>query len=639
MLNSVFIGETMSRSKFTQRFNDWREEKAKDEKENSRLETAILMADYVKKSNLTEIKSDLVDTKSEKYKEFDKYDDRFLSTFVFSQFVLADYRDSLPEVASKEKELLSSLIQTLRTLYENPPNKVGETIKSLIGGFKRWTEEYANSNPDKAKVQDVFKSLYVIMRKMHIYLAGLNYLTANAAKLMGLNVEELKGTVAQMLDAIDQKHQEIVKLQDVANVGDGQVAAPKSLVEHLNDLDLKLLTDPNLPILDKVKALEQRIKETPGDLLTLIESRDYKVELEAKKAKVETLLKALKDNNTSVTGRQYFLDFIDKNRDSFNAFMEVAPDGELKAGLLATIKELEEPSLYRKTASAVQYTASLVTAIPTSVFRYIAPQFVQNTATNTFDTIDSAAKRDLQRLIEEHLTKISNQLKTAEERVEKASEKIANGDQQVKKSILTCKVSELLEAATTLQKTNKEQSEVLGQYSDLYQEAMSSNKTLHQLAGLDKEVDKFIDKHDNFLVTLSNFFAELFKIFKSEKAELVDQAVEIRDAISELKDTHNKGIEADIKKIQDNPHISDSIKASLIQQLTSPQQNIGETLPELHEDESVVKQTPKEHIAAIQSGFFSASAKPQQAPQSNPGPEEQQEQTKEEGQGQVIVGA
>ncbi|KTD29388.1 hypothetical protein [Legionella maceachernii] len=588
----------MKQTKYTKIFNVWRNKSAAAE--SNQLKTAIAISEYIDHTSLEDIKADLLDSDSPQFEEFNKHSKRSMGTLAFARLAIFDYLENL-SATNEENQVIRMVLQSIESLYEDPYHNTKENIEQLIDAFKRWLKECVDKNPNKTQVKEACKSIYTVLKIIDITMGSIPRWIKLAARTAGINVNALHEKVKKLISTTEERIKLLERQVALRNLSaNTDSSSPQSLIDYIALIDWKIVNNLAIPLSERIEALLQRTQSIPSDLMFLQEAFDLEQLLSKQKTNAEALLLALKENNQQVTGRLYILDFITKNRKKFDELITSSDDTKDKRELLEKLEEIAHPSLYRKAVSSIQYTSSTMMFLPTSLLRYASPKLTQSVSNYLPDTLDSAAKINLENVIKTYLEKKSSELETVRKRIKDRSEKIAQGDKALEQLLLNCELIELANAAKALSDSKENKIQALVQFQELWRLVENGKRALVLTEEYDSEIDALIEKHDGFMVKLSNFLANFFFFFKSETAQTIDNAVGLKKNIKQLRAEYAQVIHEAQQKIIESTAIPEKIKISVIDQFTLP----VKTTSTSKVAEKLEYLSAKDHYELIKRGFF-----------------------------------
>ncbi|CDZ78939.1 hypothetical protein BN59_03254 [Legionella massiliensis] len=549
---------------YSQKFIEWRGGSA--ESEGALLSTAILIDTYVAKTSWDSIQDDLIDGRSQAYIALEEFEQRTRGAILYGRLIVDGYCESLnAETEKEELQLLCMMLESIASLDINIKNEPQQHLNILISGFKKWMSEFVDKNPDKKKVYDFCKSVYTTLKILDIKLKDLSWALKSTASLF-VDLTKIEADLEGILATTSKKIDEL-ELQPSPQVEED--STPKTFGSLVNRSHLRILDDADLDVYERVQRLEAKVSSLPSVLDLLVKSRERKTELLVQKKYAKDLLAALIGNSHQATRRKYFLTFIKENATEYDALMAVFPK-EASKRLVEIQTELENPGYYRNFVSSAQYVSSWAFAMPNSVVRYVAPNQVESISKRLPDTLDSEAKRELEKLIRQHLDDIKEELDELKTTVEQQTALIDEDDDELTQFAMKVESSELTQLSESLNNSKDSIVEALEKYRTLYQQISEDMTVLQQFkdAGLYKEIDAFVDEYDGFWVWLSNLFAQLSEFFKTDTAIAVDEVAELKKEMIQFEKEYNDRIEQNINEIKDNSHIPESVKISLLKQFS-----------------------------------------------------------------------
>ncbi|WP_287007559.1 hypothetical protein [Legionella sp.] len=481
---------------------------------------------------------------------------------VFARFAVYEYLASLPSSAVEEKELLGEVIQSIEGLYENPTSNTLDKIKKLIQAFNSWIENFADKNPNQEQVIKAYKSIYTALKIIDITLGNLpTFLKITASRIVDIN--DFHRQVKELLDKTEEK---IILSTEKNAQGEepSDVLGPTTIAQHLHAINLTILKNREIPLVARVELVQQRTRNRVKELGYLGELRGTIQLLVKKKENAERLLRALIENNQKPTGRLYLLDFIAKNKANFDEMIANADDDQNKLEFIAIVKELLNPTTYRKTVSSLQYATSVTTSIPSSFFRYIAPGYTNAVSNCSPATIDSAAKDNFKKLLDSYIAKLSEQIDKAKKVFEARNDKIANGDKQVKALILNCASLDLDQAGLDLAKS--QDAEILAY--ELIKEEENRNKILQSVEDYEREVDALESKLKEHLAKPQNTLISFFG-YDSELTKIAEKITQLKISFTSLKEEYTSVIFQDRQKLSTIEEISGELRECILTEIAS----------------------------------------------------------------------
>ncbi|WED43606.1 hypothetical protein [Legionella cardiaca] len=550
-----------NKDRFRELFNTWRKDEAPSEE--NLLATAEAIGKYINSvEDIEAIEADLADKNSPKYKEFNTYGKkRSMGTVLHFKLATEDYLSELTDPTSPEATIVSNLTQTLADIYKSPLQNSSANLKSLVENVKAWLNIQPYTNPDKA--HNLCRSLYAALKMADIKLKGLHGMHKGFASLKNIDLGQTKLIIDELLEQTAEKATELqgqltgpkeppvssptldfkkitgllAKLEaETQKLNSRPVKAlPKTAAEYFNKEFITLLESDGSEV-QKLRELEKLLTTVNSHILKLIDEKEKQAKVEEEIKAVQDLFIAAKTNEQKVIGRLYFVEIIKEYQKGYD-FLLATEQGKAFA---EQAKVLTEPGLGQQLTSAVQYTASWLTSITTTIYRAVTPQSIQDTIKNyTPDTLDSEYKEKLRVLAFKHLEGLPEKLNAAKLNVDKEIDSFANEQPQLKLLLAKSTIPEL----QNLYQTNIAVRSTIAEYYALTTFIKDKQQKLNAIKGLDLQIDEFIKQHNGFLVKLSNLFARILSIFKSKTAKMIDRAREVKKELQEFKENYNTALE------------------------------------------------------------------------------------------------
>lgn len=425
-----------------ERFKLWRG--TKFYAEQKALNSALLISNYVNSvDNLEVIKANA----QTKYNDFDQYNARAWGTAVFIKLFIDEAIAQLPDTADKEIALLTHSSEVISTLYDNWKDNTAGNIFALIGDIEKLIALDSIPFADKNQYRTFLLSSYMLFHIIKLAIAQIEgswklqmvvsllidlgqikpkvdlFLQQVEIRMAQLNSEELVKRTDNIApdplkpakELLSKRYLKVLGISPLDstkpqrglhnNKRPAPATAPGGVRFHLAEKPIKRNTHEGLA------ALEADIEKVSSGILSLIDQRGKKADLEAKIEAVNKLLLFAEENDKKITGRKDFLDFIEEQAQLFQILLETAEEGP-KQQLLEKINQLkifvESPAL----SSEVLQRVSWVTSSIKVVYRTTTPQVVQSMIASTLPTtLDSTCKTELINLANTCLQDLREKLK------------------------------------------------------------------------------------------------------------------------------------------------------------------------------------------------------------------------------------
>ena len=566
-----------------ERFQQWRGSKSAAEQQN--LDVALLISEYVNSvDNLGIIKAEA----ATKFRDFDQYKSRTLATAVFTKLFIDEAIAQLPETAAKEKAVLINLSTILTHLYDNWKNDPAKNIASLIDNIEQLIAIGTLPFTEKKQYKIFIFSSYLVFQITKLTLDNMDWSVQMMASLI-LNIEQMKLKMAYFLQKIEEKEKKLEQI-DQREAGSNNVehAPLKSIKDLLNKRYHKVLSNtPLLPersklsihpgkkpikrsILTSLAELETDIDKVSSGIRSLIEQKNEKAEIEAKIKSMVRLVSAAEENDRKITGRKYFLDFIESHSELYQALLANTDDSS-KIQLIEKIEQLKKALASPDLSSGVINGLSWVAAPLTVVYRTAAPQTVQDVISSTLPTtLDSDCKAKLKELAQVCLSDLKIKLEKKERQIAAINNRFFHQDEKLKQLI----ADESSEQLAVLQKTNDAMKEAVQASSTLLVRVKENLHFLNDLKDKRETLKEFIRLHDVIFVKICNFLAQFFSFFKTETAQMIDQASILKNRVNKLAIAYQNAIGLDMRQIESNPLLDARTKSHIKRRFKAEEQEI-----------------------------------------------------------------
>ena len=536
-----------------ERFIKWRGQKA--DSEHKYIKSALLVNKYVHSvKQLETIKIEFSSLHSKYYLKFNKYDRRAHGVLLFCKLEIEEALDQIPESSVTERKLLTDLDNILEHFYHNSRNNIAERIDLLIASAKQLLELNEDQFVDKKQAKRLCFDLYTFLSIGNLALNNLNMAQRLFVNTV-VNLDKVKQEVTLLLRMTEKKVEQLDKLLLREQIPQQKKPAPlkKTLQEYFNQRYLALMNGKSEA--HDLHALEKNLDEVTKDLHRLIIKRKKKNEVILKIKKIQDLFNVLDNNDKKIRGREYLLDLIDANKDSFNALMNQSNSSK-KRLLNAKIEQLKNPDFYQNLSSKILYGMSWASSMMAEAYRYYAPPEMQQASAKIFSTLDSECKLELKELTLECLFTLNEKLDDTNKEIDKLTCHLSRGDKEFNNLL----ANESVEGLGLLLKANNAVKDALRDYKRIAKSLEDTVLYLNIIGESNDGLTAFIQTHDGFFVRLSNFFADIWSIFKSDTAAMIDSAREMQGQLSEFELIYKKELADGMNAIKNNPDINQVIK-------------------------------------------------------------------------------
>ncbi|STY30181.1 purine NTPase, putative [Legionella wadsworthii] len=552
------------------------------------LKSVLLISDYI---DSVEDIEDIQTHSQQKYNDFNIYKARAWGTAAFVKLIIDEALAVLPETAKKERVLLADSSKILSSLYHNWKVNTKVNVQGLIENMGELISLDSIPFPDKKQLKQFLFSSYMFLHIAKIALSEIE----NTWKAQLINyfvdLQQIKNQLDYFMQKIEEK---MVHLKHELSLQNNRAPDPlqaakdllcKRYVKVLGLNSLPLKKNPPIQsdvrnieirkgsrfyptekpmknnILENLTLLEEDIERVSSGIFSLIKQRNKKEELESKIEALNTLLASAEANDTRITGRKYFIDFIEDGAISplFQTLLENAEE-QARIQFLEKIKHLksivEAPHLTTEVLNGVSWVTTPITV----VYRTATPQLLQNMITTTLpSTLDGICKEELKTLVNACLLALHNKLKEKESRIAAINNRFFNQDEELKIYM----VKESSEKLVELQEANNALREAVISSRRLLTAIKENSIFLQNLKTYSHTLSEFIFLHNNWLVKISNYLARFFSFFKTQTAKMIDDAAVWKDKVDALATEYQAVVEQGIQKIEHIPHLDATIKTHI----------------------------------------------------------------------------
>lgn len=618
------------------RFKQWRG--SQSDAEQNVLATALLISDYVSSVDNLDI---IRDNAARKSKDFELHKARSLGTVVFAKLFIDEAHAQLPETAEKEKKILSNFSMILSKLYEDWKDNTKEHVFTLIGNIEKLLALNTVPFTDKNDYKTFMLSAYMLLLLIKIAIAKVDWKVQLAVSVF-FNLEEIKSKIELFLQKIEEKmerfnHPKAERVVDplkpikellnrryhsVLGIGPRKSAKTDKLPE------LKRQTVPpaekkqvTRSIFDSLTELEADIEKVSSGMFSLIELRKKKAGFDEKIEKVTQLLTAIDENDKKIIGRKDFLELLNGHQESYETLLNntEAPQRQQLLEKVAQLKSsLASPNLSSGAIQGVSWVATPITI----VYRTATPQLVQEAIGSTLPTtLDGACKMELKALINACLQDLQGKSKKKEVQTAAIKNRFFSHEVKLKQWI----EEESLEQLIALKKANDAMKDAVQASCKLLTTIKRNSLFLYTLQQYSETLGEFVRLHDGWFVRVCNFLANFLSFFKTETAQMIDDAGVLKTKVDRLADEYQRAVAQGIRQIERTPNLTDPIKSYIKSQLKV---ELQDTTQEQHEYMNPNKRTVRLLMSSLSTLF---AKKPQ------PHREQRNKKEHEEEQSTLIV--
>lgn len=518
---------------WTNNFIQWRgPDKAKNEIHY--LDTALLINQYMQEKNLDDISNELSNDKSKAFNDLNKYDKRTLGAIVYCIMTIDTHLNDPQNtvISQAERALLEKLRDALKLIFNDPKNDYTNKINQLLDISSQLVQMDVKSINSKQVTKDICYSIFTTLTLVKTYSNTQSYLTKFALGINNylISIDNLLTGFKAHIHNLDEAMQSEMKTASAPL----PIDTSKSIQQHLNDRFLKIVTDNTMDIESKNKALKKDLNEV-NKVLSDIKTEKQQLELiQAKLKHNAQLLSTIQHMDTEVTGIPQFLESM--NRSDFKEYLENQDESNalFKINLkeLAQVQnQLEEQSTFSKVSevasSYINWGLSFM--VPAEAALDASPPSLNEQCKSKYDQ----CTKELIQQLQKHQSDLNQNLTVIRQKIDLMETQCANGDPDFKTQLSKQTPAEI----DNMIIANQQVLSTVDTFDQYSSQLKSQALELRKIAHYSDSVKKIIHKNDNFLVKISNFFAQaLPTIFKqSETAKMVDEAKSIEKQLKKSK--------------------------------------------------------------------------------------------------------
>ncbi|MFJ1268374.1 hypothetical protein ACD661_07380 [Legionella lytica] len=549
-----------------ERGRQWLGNKAGTESGRAKLLTALLMSDYVQSvNNLGAIKEAFADSfNSELFISLDIHGTRERGAVLFAKLTVEEALEQLEPTGNQD---LRNALQDLSDITGHLLNsKIPSTadVRKLLKIVNDILDLDDAVFTDKVMAENLLFTLYLIL---NLGEPTLKSLSSWALKMVSwvIPIDEIQESIVVLLRKAETKAAILLSKP----VEDGEEATVVELAQTcFNQQYLSLLTAESfnkqtsnrdeLAIHKKLVQVEETMAQVSAGLVRLMTLRSSNHELGLKIKSLKALLNAVIDNERRVFGRMYFLELLAHNSAAYQVLLNTLPEAK-KTAFEAMVQQLT-PAKGANLSQQMSYGLSWLAVPLTHSYRSITPQKIQNAALTWMpSTWDSECKGALKQLLMDTLEELDDTLGAQQEEIVGINNKLFHQDNDLKRKIL----SEADDGLLLLQQTATLAGDALHTYHALLRSVKENQDFLYKYQADADKLAYFIYVHNNFWVKLSNFFAQICWLFKTDAAQMVDTVIQCKTKLDKLNTQYQQAIDSALKTIDEDENIDARVKQQL----------------------------------------------------------------------------
>ena len=557
-----------------QRFAQWRG--TKDLEEQSYINTALIAGNYLGSVTTTDaIKTEFSSPQSVIYNELNKYGARGLGLILYVKLEVDEALENIPATGILERNLLTDLLHILIEIYDKPRNNTTDKIHKLIACIKQLLALNAELFADKERVNVLFIDIYMVLSIINLALNKLTIAHRIAASPF-ISIDKMKQEITSLMLKTEKRVEQLNRLI----VEQNQAQTPTLIVskttqDFFNERFLKLLKrGSNRDDGQQSSILENTLSGVTQALNRLIVKRNKKVEITVKIQQIQALLKEEERNEKKTRGRKLFLDLIDSNQELFDALMSNI-SGFKKKQLADKIEQLSTQGLYQKMTTRLKTGAHWVSSVISDAYLNLVQQQTKDSSAKVSLTLDNECTVILKDLAEDCLFTLNQKGLDTQKEIDRLTHYLSDGVIELEQRLS----NESIDNLSLLFKANKAAKETMSHYRRISRSSEDKVLYLRVIQESNSALTSFIQTHDGFLVQLSNFFANISSIFKSDTAAMIDKAREMKARLEHFESIYQQALAEELNLIEPNSVINQAIKEKLQQKINTEMTNDIEIVP------------------------------------------------------------
>lgn len=552
------------------RFQQWRGSNFNEEQKY--INAAELVNDYVDSvETFAEIRVAFKGIHPQKFKEFERFKGRSLGVVTFFKLTIDEAREQFFSESGDTPlyQALTNLNNLLASIYERPKTLSSKDAQDVFNAIELLLQIDDAFFVKKHYSKKLFFSLYTIV---HLVEPAFNALGSIARRLVSLRIDIDKSSASarDLLLKIEAKAQLLEHNEE--HQGEAALSRFVQMEGYFNERYLNLIHDEaaemakgcsvapqTLAIINTLSLLAGKMQQNSANITHFMALRTHKEGLESKIEAIKGLLDAAIANDQQVLKRDYFLDLLATNRESYLIFRDSLP-GEQKDSFLEKVTQLTKAVEGQDLSIKINRSFSWISAPFSQVYRTALPQLVQDMiAVRVPATLDSACKLMLKALAADCLMELNSELAVNNQQLEDLGTQLFANENKLKRALFT----EPLSTLSTLQQKADVARKAVHAYQRLFFSIKENMDFLHKYQGHAENLGEFIRINNNFWIKLSNFFAQFLEIFKTDAARSIDAAQACQHKVAVLAAKYQNAIQQEMQQIEDDQSLDETVKHQL----------------------------------------------------------------------------
>lgn len=554
-----------------ERFQQWRGSRFNEEQKY--INTAELINDYVDSvETLAEIRVAFKGTNPQKFQEFSRFKGRSLGGVAFFKLAIDEAREQFFSESGDTPlyQALTDLNQLLASIYDRPKTLSGKDAQDVFNAIEVLLQIDDVFFVNKHYSKNLLFSLYTIV---HLVEPAFNVLGPIVMHLVSLRIDiaQSKACARDLLLRIEAKAQLLEHKEE--HQGEVALSRLQQMEGYFNQRYLNLIQveapdeiakgcsapPQTLAMINTLSLLEREMQQTFANITHFIALRAQKEALESKIKAIKGLLDAAIANDQQVLKRDYFLDLLAMNMESYLIFRDSLP-GAQKDSFLEKVAQLTKAVEAQDLSIKINRGFSWITAPFSRIYRSRLPQLVQDMiAVRVPATLDSECKLMLKELAANCLRELNSELAVHNQQLEELGTQLFAKEDKLKRAMFT----EPLFTLITLQQKTDVARKAVHAYQRLFFSIKENMDFLHKYQAHAETLGEFIRINNNFWVKLSNFFAQFLAIFKTDAARTIDAAQACQRNVAALAATYKSAVEQEIQQLEDDRSLDETVKNQL----------------------------------------------------------------------------
>lgn len=559
-------------SKLLQRFRQWRDVNA--DSEQNYFQTALLISNYVESiHSLETIRDDFQNgPDSEVFIGFERFGARTRGAILFAKLVVDDALEQLHvgEINQELQLALNELRDISAYLYEQKKPSTAD-IQKLLTVLNNILDLDDAVFTDKALTARLILTLSLLLNLVEPTLKSLSGWLLTLVSYV-IPIAEIRKNISLLIQKVESKAHLVTPAPEPTVALDVLSLAHASfnqrylslLIDTTAEVQTFFSASPeekinSLQLFTKLALLHDNIQKTSAELTRLVRLRHDKQTLERHIKALTSLMQAVKENEQRTSGRAYFLDFIQRNSAEYQLFLDTLQDSEQLA-FHANVERLIDAHEKKTFSLKVAHGLSWLSAPVIYTYRSLVPQWVQETGVALMPaTLDSECKIMLKELLIKKHAELTQQFEGQEQEINYLTEQLFPQDEALQRQVLLAPTETLL----ALQKTAQKTSHAVQAYRTILNSVKENIDFLHHYQAQAQTLAVFIQLNNTFWIKLSNFFAQICWLFKTDAARMMDAVIQCKAKVDELSSKYQIAIDNAVQQIDNDATVDARIKAQL----------------------------------------------------------------------------